>query len=51
MNFYLFLPITALETIPLVAGDTIPITNINIEKKRPNLCFRNITNAIAAANV
>lgn len=36
---------------PLVAGDTTPITNINIEKNRPNLCFRNVTNAIRAAHV
>lgn len=43
--------IAALLTTPLVAGDTKPISNIRIEKKRPNLCLRSVTNAINAAHV
>lgn len=38
-------------TTPLVAGDTTPMTKIRMEKNRPNLCFRNVTNAIRAAHV
>lgn len=43
--------IAALLIIPLVIGDTTPITIIKIEKKRPNLCLRNVTNATSAAVV
>lgn len=42
---------TALLIIPLKAGDRKPITNIKMEKKRPNLCFRSVTNATNAAQV
>lgn len=43
--------IAALLTIPLVAGDTTPNNKINIEKNRPNLCLRSVTNAMNAAHV
>lgn len=43
--------IQALLTAPLVTGNTTPITRIRMEKKRPNLCFLRVTNAIAAAHV
>lgn len=43
--------ITALLISPLVAGDANPITRIRIEKKRPNLCLRRVTNATKAAHV
>ncbi|TMW39923.1 hypothetical protein DOY81_014997 [Sarcophaga bullata] len=42
---------TALLIIPLKAGDKKPITSINMEKKRPNLCLRSVTNATSAAQV
>lgn len=37
--------------MPLVAGDTTPMTKMRMEKNRPNLCFRNVTKAIKAAQV
>lgn len=43
--------ITALLTMPLMAGDKNPITRISIEKKRPNLCLRRVTKATKAAHV
>lgn len=43
--------ITALLMMPLSAGERNPITKIAIEKKRPNLCFRSVTNATRAAQV
>lgn len=42
---------TALLIIPLNAGDRKPMIKINIEKKRPNLCLRSVTNATRAAHV
>uniref|UniRef100_A0A182J9T0 Uncharacterized protein n=1 Tax=Anopheles atroparvus TaxID=41427 RepID=A0A182J9T0_ANOAO len=42
---------TVLLTTPPVAGDRTPITKMKIEKKRPNLCLRSVTNAITAAHV
>lgn len=41
----------ALLTVPPVTGETTPITRIKIEKNRPNLCLRSVTNAITAAPV
>lgn len=41
----------ALLTVPPVTGETTPITRIKIEKNRPNLCLRNVMNAITAAPV
>lgn len=43
--------ITALLIMPLRAGERKPITKIAIEKKRPNLCLRSVTNATRAAQV
>ena len=43
--------ITALLKMPLMAGDKKPITKISMEKKRPNLCLRNVTKATTAAQV
>lgn len=41
----------ALLTVPPATGDTTPITRMKIEKNRPNLCLRSVTNAITAAPV
>lgn len=43
--------IAAELTTPEVAGDTTPIIRMRIEKNRPNLCFRSVTNATRAAIV
>lgn len=41
----------ALLMLPPVTGETTPITRMKMEKNRPNLCLRSVTNATTAAPV